>query len=115
MSKQNVLEKTFLKRSIVRLPFVVGALLGVVLWTAPVAAQQTATATLYENLEAPGGEIQTNGARTMPGVIRVTPDGFERLAQATETGTITSGATIFGLASDTGTIVAHGQSRIPIV
>jgi hypothetical protein len=81
--------------------------------TLPVpAAAQTGVAhgILYEILEAPTGEFQTNGARQMPGVFKPGPDTFERLAQATERGFVQGQGTLEWM---TGELIVQAQSRIP--
>src|SRR6266516_1001431 len=92
-------------------------LLGVALtcaatWMQPAmsAAQTTASASgvLYETLEAPPGEFQTNGARILPGAF--IPTG-ERLAQATETGSVQGSGALEWM---TGDMTVHAQSRVPV-
>lgn len=75
---------------------------------AVVQAQDVAVGVLYETLEAPSGELQTGGARVMPGVIL--PAG-ERLAQATEAGTVRGFGALEFLSGD---IKVQAQSRVPL-
>jgi len=84
-----------------------GALLALSPATA-LAQSGVAQGVLYEVLEAPPAEFTPSGARIMPGVIL--PTG-QRLAQATETGTLQGSGSLAFL---TGAVSVHAQSRVPV-